>query len=421
MGPIYSFEDFVDMLRRRAGLIAMVLLLGVLASLWYAASQPHMYQSAEVIQIGQPKIADDLASSTVEGSSARRLQLIEQRLMTRGTVLEIAEKFGLFSDMPNLKDSELVGLMRESIRIESVAAARDGTSDDGTISVLTFVATMPTAEQAQQVARELSRRTIELSVNSRIELARETLTFFNEQEVALTADLNALEDQIASFRTANNLTSPGDAGFRRAELIPINGALLDIAREQIEIRRAVDHAIATERPATAQRMLVGFQEQLDTLEAQRGLLVERKKELEGSLVVSPEMERQLDAFARHQQQLQTSLNTITARRTEAEVGFRLETTHQAERLTVIEPAALPEFPITIGRKRLAIMGTLASMMAALMLAFVQELRHPVLRSAAQMQRETGLTPVVSIPVLDTRRKKRLSDLWRRDVGSRADV
>jgi uncharacterized protein involved in exopolysaccharide biosynthesis len=409
------------MLRRRAGLIAMVLLLGVLASLWYAASQPHMYQSAEVIQIGQPKIADDLASSTVEGSSARRLQLIEQRLMTRGTVLEIAEKFGLFSDMPNLKDSELVGLMRESIRIESVAAARDGTSDDGTISVLTFVATMPTAEQAQQVARELSRRTIELSVNSRIELARETLTFFNEQEVALTADLNALEDQIASFRTANNLTSPGDAGFRRAELIPINGALLDIAREQIEIRRAVDHAIATERPATAQRMLVGFQEQLDTLEAQRGLLVERKKELEGSLVVSPEMERQLDAFARHQQQLQTSLNTITARRTEAEVGFRLETTHQAERLTVIEPAALPEFPITIGRKRLAIMGTLASMMAALMLAFVQELRHPVLRSAAQMQRETGLTPVVSIPVLDTRRKKRLSDLWRRDVGSRADV
>ena len=391
MGPIYSFEDFVDMLRRRAGLIAMVLLLGVLASLWYAASQPHMYQSAEVIQIGQPKIADDLASSTVEGSSARRLQLIEQRLMTRGTVLEIAEKFGLFSDMPNLKDSELVGLMRESIRIESVAAARDGTSDDGTISVLTFVATMPTAEQAQQVARELSRRTIELSVNSRIELARETLTFFNEQEVALTADLNALEDQIASFRTANNLTSPGDAGFRRAELIPINGALLDIAREQIEIRRAVDHAIATERPATAQRMLVGFQEQLDTLEAQRGLLVERKKELEGSLVVSPEMERQLDAFARHQQQLQTSLNTITARRTEAEVGFRLETTHQAERLTVIEPAALPEFPITIGRKRLAIMGTLASMMAALMLAFVQELRHPVLRSAAQMQRETGLT------------------------------
>ena len=421
MGPIYSFEDFVDMLRRRAGLIAMVLLLGVLASLWYAASQPHMYQSAEVIQIGQPKIADDLASSTVEGSSARRLQLIEQRLMTRGTVLEIAEKFGLFSDMPNLKDSELVGLMRESIRIESVAAARDGTSDDGTISVLTFVATMPTAEQAQQVARELSRRTIELSVNSRIELARETLTFFNEQEVALTADLNALEDQIASFRTANNLTSPGDAGFRRAELIPINGALLDIAREQIEIRRAVDHAIATERPATAQRMLVGFQEQLDTLEAQRGLLVERKKELEGSLVVSPEMERQLDAFARHQQQLQTSLNTITARRTEAEVGFRLETTHQAERLTVIEPAALPEFPITIGRKRLAIMGTLASMMAALMLAFVQELRHPVLRSAAQMQRETGLTPEVSIPVLDTRRKKRLSDLWRRDVGSRADV
>lgn len=421
MGPIYSFEDFVDMLRRRAGMIAKLVFLGALLSLWYAARQPHMYQSAEVIQIVQPKIADDLASSTVEGSSARRLQLIQQRLMARGTVLEIVEKYDLFADRPQLKPSQLVALMRESITIEGVAAAREGFADDGTISVLTIIAKMPTAEQAQQVAHEFARRTIELSVNSRIELARETLTFFADQEAALAADLSAIEDEIATFRTTNNLTSPGDAEFRRSELATINGGLLDIAREQIEIRRAADHATATERPATAQRMLAGFQEQLATLEAQRDLLIERKSELEASLEISPEVERQLDVFERRQRQLQTSLNTITARRSEAEVGFRLETSHQSERLTVIEPAAFPDYPITGGRKRLAIMGTLASVMLALVLAFVQELRHPVLRSAVQMQRETGLSPVVSIPVLDTRIKRRLRDLWRRratpDVGT----
>lgn len=421
MGPIYSFEDFVDMLRRRAGMIAKLVFLGALVSLWYAARQPHMYQSAEVIQIVQPRIADDLASSTVEGSSARRLQLIQQRLMARGTVLEIVEKYDLFAGRPDLKPSQLVVLMRESVTIEGIAAAREGFSDDGTISVLTIIAQMPTAEQAQQVAHEFARRTIELSVNSRIELARETLTFFAEQEAALAADLSAIEDEIASFRTTNNLTSPGDAEFRRSELATINGGLLDIARDQIEIRRAADNATATERPATAQRMLAGFQEQLATLEAQRDLLVGRKSELETSLEISPEVERQLDVFERRQRQLQTSLDTITARRSEAEVGFRLETSHQSERLTVIEPAAFPDYPITGGRKRLAIMGTLASVMLAVVLAFVQELRHPVLRSAAQMQRETGLAPVVSIPVLDTRRKRRLRDLWRRratrDVGS----
>lgn len=413
MGPIYSIEDFLDMLRRRAGLIAKVIILGTLVSLWYASQQAHQYQSAEVIQIVQPKIADDLAKSTVEGSSARRLQLIEQRLMARGTVLEIVEKFDLFGDRPDLKPSEVVALMRESIRIEGVAAAREGFADDGTISVLTIIATMSTPELAQQVAHEFARRTIELSISSRIELARETLTFFAEQETTLAAELTAFKDEIAAFHTENDLTLPGTAEFRRAEVATINAGLLDIAREQIEVRRAADHATATQRTATAQRMLVEFKEQLATLEAQRDLLITRKNELEISLETSPEIERQLEDFERRQLQLQAALGTITARRTEAEVGFRLETGHQSERLTVIEPAALPDYPITGGRKRLAIMGALASVMLALVLAYVQELRHPVLRSGAQMQRETGLTPVVSIPVLDTQRKRRLSDLWRR--------
>ena len=174
------------------------------------------------------------------------------------------------------------------------------------------------------------------------ELPREPPTCLAEKEAALAADPDALEDEIAQYRTANNLTSPADAEFRRAELATINGGLLDIAREQIEVRRAAEHATATERPATAQRMQADFQETLATLNAQRALLVERKNELEASLETSPEVERQLDTFERRQGQLRASLATITARRTEAEVGFRLETGPQSERLTVIEPAAPPD-------------------------------------------------------------------------------
>lgn len=98
MGPIYSFGDFLDMVRRRLSAILRVFVLGCLVSLWFAASQQHEYETAEVLQITQPQIAGELAKSTVEGSSARRMQLIEQRLMARGTVLEIIEKFGLYAD-----------------------------------------------------------------------------------------------------------------------------------------------------------------------------------------------------------------------------------------------------------------------------------------------------------------------------------
>jgi hypothetical protein len=67
--------------------------------------------------------------------------------------------------------------------------------------------------------------------------------------------------------------------------------------------------------------------------------------------------------------------------------------------------------VTGARKTKALMGAAASALLALLAAFLQELRHPVLRTAAQMERETGLVPVVSIPVMDTRPPRR--GLFRR--------
>lgn len=413
MGPIYSLPDLLDMLRRRAVVILVIAVLGSLVSLFLAARQQHLYESSEVIQVAQPKIADDLAKSTVEGSTARRMQLIEQRLMARSTVLEIVDTLGLYADLPDLKPSELVSLVRENVSITGVAAVREGFADDGTIAVLTITARMPSPEEAQAVAAEFRSRTIELSVNSRIEQARETLNFFAAKETALAKELGELDDEIASYRTENDVAQPGALEIRQSEIASLNEALLDIAREQIQIRRAADQAMANERPATAQRMLEEFEQQLATLTAQSDLLTRRKAEIEASLETSPEVERQLAAYDRRLQQLQGELDTTRARRNEAEIGFRLETSRQSERLTVLEPAALPDYPVTGGRKRKALLGGAVSVMVALMVAFLLELRKPVLRSAIQMKRETGLMPVVTIPEMKAPGAKRQSGKKRR--------
>ena len=92
MEQFFSLDDLLDTLKRRFGVIAAITILGCVASLFFALSQTHLYQSSEVIQVSRPKIDDDLARSTVDGSSARRLQLIEQQLMTRGTILDIADQ-----------------------------------------------------------------------------------------------------------------------------------------------------------------------------------------------------------------------------------------------------------------------------------------------------------------------------------------
>lgn len=407
MGPIYSLRDFWDMLRRRASVILLVAMIGSVFSVWGALQQQHMYHSAEVLQVVRPTIADDLAKSTVEGSSARRIQLIEQRLMARGTLLEIIDKFGLYTNLTQMTPTEKVVMLRESISITGVAAAREGFTDDGTISVVTITALLPSAEQARDVASEFGRRTIELSINTRIEQARETLGFFAEKEAAVAAQVAELESEIAAFYAENDVAQPGTIEFRRNEIAAINESLLDIAREQIQVRRAADQVSANERPATARRMLAEYEEQLATLDAQRELLQQRKGELEAALQTTPDVQRQLGSYERRMETLQAELSMISARRNEAEVGFRLETARQSERLTVLEPAALADYPATSARKKKAIIGGAASILVGLIIAFLLELRAPVLRTAAQMERETGLSPVASIPPLKVGRRGQL--------------
>lgn len=399
------------MVRRRALLIMLVIAAGCAVSVWYALSLQHLYRSTEVIQVAQPRISDDLAKSTVEGSAARRLQLIEQRLMARDSVLEMIVRYGLYADMPGLSSGERVAMLRRAVHIEGIAAAREGVTDDGSMSVLTVSADMPTPLQAQKVAHEIAQRTVELSRENRIEQARETLEFLTVREQALADEIAALEAEVADYHRQHDLALPGSTDFRRAEIATLNDGLLAIARERIAIQRAADQIDDTQRRATADRLRADFAEQLATLDAQRQLLQDRKTELERSIETSPDVERQLGAYDRKLAQLRGQLDQITERRSEAEVGFRLETDRQSERLTVIEPAVVPEFPITGSRKKIAVLGGGMSVLIALLLAFAMELRKPAIRSAAQMERELGILPVVTIPVMKTGRRR--SSLFRR--------
>ncbi|MEP5729189.1 MAG: DUF874 domain-containing protein [Sulfitobacter sp.] len=414
MGPIYSLADFLDMLRRRVGLISAVVIAGCFASVFWALSIPHVYRSSEVIQIEQPKISDDLARSTVEGSSARRLQLIEQQLMARGNLSQLIDEFGLYQNLAALKPSEKVDLLRRSVSITGVAAVREGFADDGAISVLTITAEMDAAETARDVAQAFADKTRALAATQRQEQTRETLEFFQLQEDALLAEVAELEADLAAFRGANDLSIEGSLEFRRSELGSLNDALLSLDREIITAQLAlqnIDRSGGT-RAATVERQEEEFQRLIDGLTTQRSLLQDRRETLSASIETSPQVERALAEFDRRMTQLRGQLDVVSTRRSEAEVGFSLETAARGERFSTLEEAQVPDYPITMSRKNRVIMGVMAALFMGLGLAFLLELRRPVIRTARQMERETGLLPVVSIPETSPAKKRKgLSKFW----------
>jgi uncharacterized protein involved in exopolysaccharide biosynthesis len=429
MIPIYTFDDFIDMLRRRAGVIITIILLGSIASVFGALSMPHVYRSSEVIQIKLPKITNSLAPSTVEGSSVQRLQLIEQQLMARGNLVEIIEKYGLYSDLPALRMSEKVDLLRSSVTITGVAGPQgegrmtprisvmgvttpqDG--DGARISVMTFTVEMGDPADAQALAHEFAERTRTLSAAQRREQTREALEFFQQQEENLIREIAKVEAERVDFRVANDLSLEGSLVFRRAEIAGLNEAILALDREIIDTRLARDRANPEARAATIAREQADLDAALESLTTQRDVLAEQREALIASLQNSPEVDRELARFERRLAQLQGQLEVITARRNEAEVGFRLEADERGEKLTTLEEAELPEYPVASDRKKFAAAGGMVSVALAFIVAFLLELRRPVVRSAERMMRETGLMPVVSIPDLSPREKRRtLGKVWQ---------
>lgn len=404
MGPIASVDDFFDLIRRRAALIALVTFAGCAVSLFAALSVQHQYQAVELIQVDQPNVPDEFAGTPADDSVARRLQLIEQRLMARDNVLDVITRYGLFADLPDVSDIEKVALLRKAVKLRTIAGARQGYQDDGSVSVVSVTAELPSPEQAQAVAHEFAQRIMQLSRDSRMARARTTLDFLVEHEKSLTAEVSALQQEIADFREANELALPGSVEARRAEISALNEALLEIGRERIQIERAAAQVDETRRQATARRLKADYAEQIATLEAQSKLLLDRKTELEQSIATAPEIERQLAEFDRRLGNLQEQLDAVAQRRSEAEIGYRLEAERLSERMLVLEPAVVPEKPVSSGRKKIAILGAGASLAFALALAFLLDLRRPVLRSAAQMERELGFRPVVSVPVMKPRRR-----------------
>ncbi|UWR27446.1 DUF874 domain-containing protein [Sulfitobacter sp. S223] len=409
MGPIYTWQDFLDMTRRRLGVIAFVIIAGCFASLYWAMSYVHLYQSSEVIQVEQPKINDDLARSTVEGSSARRLQLIQQQLMARVSLQQIIDKFNIYENLTALKPSEKVQLLRQAVTINGVAAAREGFSDDGTISVLTITAQMEQAQLARDVAHEFAEQTRALMAAQRREQTAQTLAFFQQQEKVVLDNIAALEAELETYRTANDLTIEGGVEFRLSEVAQLNEAILDLDREIISAQLARTRIDRTARASTVQREERELDTQLQTLTQQRTLLDQRRTALRATIQGSPETQRTLADFDRRMEQLRTQLEAIAARRNDAQVGFNLEVGAQGERLTTIEEAQVPDYPITMSKKKRAIVGAMGATGLAFVIAWLLELRRPVIRSARQMERETGILPVVSIPELAP---KYQSSKWR---------
>lgn len=418
MGPIQSLHEARSWLRRRWRLMSAGLLVGGLASIVFALNSERVYNASAVIQVTSPVIAvpGDGDGAGVLPDVTRRVQVIEQRLMSREALLALAERYDLFGGIP-LSTVEQVGIMRESFRINAIAAAQQGFARDGSLSALIVSVDDSDPERAAAIANELANTLVAQSVSDRQRSAQQALEFFLAEESRLETEIGALEDAISSYRTENEQYLPAAVAVRREERARLSDALLDIQQEINDRRTTLAGLDDSSRRAVTQRQVSQLNDEIARFEEQAREVTQRMAEIQRILQLAPAVEQEIEAADRRIRQLQAQLTNAADRRREAELGARIEDDQQSERFEILEQALVPEYPVSTSRKKIVALGLIAGLGLGVMLAFVQEWMNPVLRTAQRMERELQLRPVISIPLTQPvaeRRRRQL--IWAMGIG-----
>jgi uncharacterized protein involved in exopolysaccharide biosynthesis len=225
-----SLQEMIGVARRRAWQIALVaaavLATGVAAALFW----PAVYRSTATILIEEQEIPRDLVRSTVTSYADERIQVIGQQVMTRATLMQIVEKYGLYArERRYVSTEEILERMRRDIRVQTVSAdITDRRSGARTASTIAFRLSYdsPSPAQAQQVANELVTLYLNENLRTRRQRADETSSFLAEEAERVGKQVAEIEARLAQFKRAN-------AG-RLPELAQLNMQLRERAESDLE-------------------------------------------------------------------------------------------------------------------------------------------------------------------------------------------
>jgi succinoglycan biosynthesis transport protein ExoP len=162
--------------------------------------------------------------------------VIQQQLLTRANLLEVAEKFSIFASEPGLSATDIVERMTAATELteSQLGATRN---DPGTVIFdVAFNASNP--GMAARVTNEFVTLILQQNVEIRTGRASDTTQFFQNSVDELGAQLASLESEILLFKNRNADALPESLEFRRGQLTILQERLLQLERDELALQQS---------------------------------------------------------------------------------------------------------------------------------------------------------------------------------------
>ena len=375
---------YLQLLKRRWAFfllpfVAIVLVGGAAALLW-----PATYFAEGKILVQSQQIPSELVRSTVTSAAQERLQVIQQRTMTRDNLIAIADKFKLFPDKRQLMSpTDLVEAVKKGTKITPVdpilqfkQRTRAAQENPTIIFSIGFEYNDPAV--AAQVANELVTRILSEDLRDRTARATDTTKFLAREVQRLQADNAALDAKIAQLRLAQGKPS---GSTNSDEPTTLNRMKTELAQKS---------ALYSERHPVIQ-----------TLKKQIEALEQVAQPAAGSPGNDVAAAASLEALVAQQEGLQKNLDAASSKLLAARLGENLEKDQQSEKLEIVEPPAVPQDPIKPNRLKIMMLALAAAFAAGAGAVLLMEFTDKGIRRSNQLLAVVDGQLIVSIPYITT--------------------
>lgn len=273
-----DLKFYISLFLRRLPYFLIMVAIGSAIGLTLASVLPPVYVAQSRLVVESEQIPGDLAASTVQTGATEQLQIIQQRILSRASLLDMANALQIYASEPRDRQrsaDEIVADLRERIQVETVGGASGRGATQATFVLVSFSA--PSADLAATVANQVVTDILEEDVAMRTVVSGQTLQFFQQEVSRLDQELAKTGEAILKFKEANQEALPDSLDFRRSQQATEQARIMQLDRDAASLRERRDRLVAlyeaTGRVDTVASNETPEQRQLNTLNDQlQGLL-----------------------------------------------------------------------------------------------------------------------------------------------------
>ncbi len=191
-----EFVDYVSMLKRRAWMVAVPLIIFPIVAVLISTTLQPRYLSQTLVLIDQQKIPDEYVRSVVSQDLDSRLSSMKEQILSRSRIQPIIERYSLYSST-HLSLDDKIDVARKNISIKGISSemARGGGVPGFFIS---FTANDP--RTAQAVCGDITSLFVNEDLRSREASAEGTTDFLKGQLEDAKRSLDEQDAKLAAFQ-----------------------------------------------------------------------------------------------------------------------------------------------------------------------------------------------------------------------------